>query len=879
MPNEGEVRNVFLRVLFCLLFQSLLAVGGASGADVISGAASDVGSGKSAAGQGEGNRTTHDAVPPADGGTAAYSAVNQGDAVYRLEPVRVVAERDELGEATVEGQALQSMPSRSGSVTEALKTVPGVQFSNEEPSSLTAGEIRPPRVSIAGAKPYENNFLIDGTSVSNTLNPIGLGADGDSVAPSRLDVGGADQTIFYDTSLLESVTVYTSNVPAKYGSFVGGVVDAELKDPRTDRWHGKLYGQHTRSEWFDLRGVDDESTSSDNQPRFKTYVLQGAADGPVTENLAVLLSTSRRWSVIPLLFEENDGSENVKDQFRENENFFAKMLATPSSDLELRLDVTYAPYVEERWRSGWPDSDWNLENKAWRVAGEAVYLAGWGKLTGKIVYTRNGYSRDSAVNEREQLSGTGVPDEEEYFRGGLGDARVTNRGVDFGLDLEFDEVRSGGLGWKVSSGLDLTTVTTGVWNEEAVVRTMTIPTNGNWLGLEVEYPESDQTETLNTTGYYLQTEMRLGRFTLVPGLRLDYDDYSQNMDVAHRLKGEIDLFADGRLRLVSGVSRYYGGQLRAYAFDRWRPYEMKRESWNNKNKVLTVKYSDGDDKSYQAKGLDTPYSDELMGGVAGDVAGFTYGLEFVHRDHRKQIISKLSDESEADEDLYELTNDGKSIYDGITFTLSRAFETQRFGTHTLALGATQSKTKTFNGAYYSDIDVFDLSNGYEYDYDRVYYDGALIDRNDMPAEDYNAPLVLTASWLGSFWDDRFRVNCVSRWRDSTTGIKPDKRIADETPYGTTASKPTTESAEWLGPEGKYHDAYMEGVISGGLVTDVSLEFDAVKEQMFTLSLLLDVFNVFSSDGHVGVSELDGEGYTLPRSQYGRAYYAGVRCEF
>lgn len=879
MPNEDEVRNVFLRILLCLLFQAFLTAGGASGADVVSGEAAGGDSDAPPTATGEGNRTTRDAVLSPGDENATHSPENHGDTVYRLETLRVVADRVELGEATVDGQALQSMPSRSGSVTEALKVVPGVQFSNEEPSSFTAGEIRPPRVSIAGAKPYENNFLIDGTSVSNSLNPIGLSAEGDSFGPGRLDVSGADQTIFYDTSLLDSVTVFTSNVPAKYGSFVGGVVDADLKDPRKDRWHGTLSGQHTRSEWFDLRGVDDESTSSDNQPRFKTYVLQGAVDGPVSENMAVLLSSTRRWSVIPLLFEENDGSEHVKDQFRKNENFFAKMLVTPSRDLELRLDATYAPYVEERWRSGWPDSDWDLENKAWRLAGEAAYLAGWGKLTGKLVYSRNGYGRDSAVNEREQLSGTGVPDDEEYFRGGLGDARVTNQGVDFGLDLEFDEVRSGVLGWEVSTGLDLTTVTTEMWNEDAVVRTMTIPTNGNWLRLEAVYPESDQTETLNTIGYYLQTKMLLGRFTLVPGLRLDHDDYSQNMDVAHRLKGEFDVFGDGRLRLVSGVNRYYGGQLRAYAFDRWRPYEMKRESWNSKKKVLTVTYTEDDDISYQAKGLDTPYSDELMGGVLGDAAGFTYGLELVHRDHRDQIISKLSDDSEDEEDVYELTNDGKSTYDGITFTLSRAFETQRFGTHILAFGATESRTKTFNGAFYSDVNVNDLSNGYEYDYDQVYFDGELIDRNEMPAEDFNAPLVLTASWLGSFWDDRFRVNCVSRWRDSTTGIRPDKRSADETPYGTTAPKTTTESAEWIGPEGKYHDAYMEGVISGGLVTDVSLEFDAVKESMFTLSLLLDVFNVFSSDGHVGVSELDGGGHTLPRSQYGRAYYAGVRCEF
>ncbi len=821
--------------------------------------------------------TATDSAPPVAEQNAVDSWTSNGTesadvsngSVYSLNAVHVVADKLQSGKTTIDGQELHAMPTRSGSVTEALKVVPNVQFSNEESSSLTLGEIAPPRVSISGAKPYENNFLIDGTSVSNTLNPTGLGADGDAVSPSQLDVNGADQTIFYDTTLVDSVSVFTSNVPAKYGAFVGGVVDAELKDPRMDRWHGSLLGRHTRGEWFDLRGVDDESESSAEQPRFKSYTMQGVVDGPVGENAAVLLSASRRWSVIPLLLEENEESESVQDQRRSNENFFAKVLLAPSSDVELRLDATYAPYSEKRWKPSWPGSEWDLENKAWRFGGEAAFQESWGKLTAKIVYSQNGYSRDSASNLREQLGGTGVPDPDEYSRGGLGDAIATNRGIDSGLDLDFDEFLTGALAWRVSTGLDLSNVTTDMWNEETRIEVMTVPSSGQWLLTETDYAESDQSATLNTLGWYAQTDIRWERLTLTPGLRVDHEDFSYNTDVAPRFKAELDTMGDGVFRLVGGVNRYYGGQLRAYAFDRWRPSASRQERWDG-----TVKFSEGDDKSYEAKGLNTPYSDELMGGFLGEAAGFSYGLEYVRRDHRDQIISKLAGQDADGDDVYKLTNDGKSTYDGVTLTLSRFFETQRFGSHTLTWGATQSKTSTFNGAYNSDVDVDDVSNGYEYDYDRVYYDGEFISRSDMPADDYNAPLVLTVSWLGSWWNDRLRANCATRWRDSTTGLKSDKRTADETPYGTTASKPTTESSEWLDAEGKYHDAYKKGVISGGLLTDVSLEFDAVKEDLFTVSLLFDVFNVFASDGHTGVSEVG-----VPRSEYGRGYYAGIRCEF
>ena len=794
-----------------------------------------------------------------------------GGMVYRLEPVQVVAERIEAGKAVIEGRELHSMPSHTGAVTEALKGQSNVQFSNEEISGLTAGEIRPPRVSIAGARPYETNYLIDGLSISNTLNPTGLDKDGDSVLPSRLDVGGADQTIFYDSSLIDSVTVYSSNVPVKYGNFVGGVVDAELADPRTDRWHAVFTGRHTRSEWFDMRGTDDDSVSSANQPRFRSNSLFASADGPVTDKLALLFAASKRWSVIPLQLEENDGSFSDKDQYRSNENLFAKTLYTPSGDVKLTLDAAYAPYTEERWRPAWPDSDWKIGNEAVRLGGSAVIGTGWGELTAKAAWSQNGFSRDSSNNFRRQVSGTGVPEDEKIYEGGLGDATATNRGIDASLAFDLEEFATRELVWRISTGLDISNVTTDMWNEDARIETLVVskPTKPSlpptWILTETDYLEYDQTKTLNTVGWYAQTEVQWARFTLTPGLRVDYDDYSFNTNLAPRLKAELDTMGDGALRLVAGASRYYGGQLRAYAFDRYRPSFSTTTRSTGK-----VSYSEGTDRSYLAKDLDTPYSDEVMGGILGDVAGIEYRLELVHRDHRDQIISKTMGDN-----LYEMTNDGESTYDGISLTLARSFETARFGTHSLALGVTKSWTETFNGAFDSEIVANRVTNGYEYDYDRVYYDGEIMDRSGMPADDYNAPTVVTLSWLGSFFDDRFRVNCVSRWKDSATGLVKDSRTAAETPYGTTATKPTTPSSQWLDAEGQYLDAYREGVISGGLVTDVSFELDALKRDLFTVSLLFDVANVFNSDLHTGVAET-----AVPREHVrGRAYYAGIRCEF
>jgi len=818
------------------------------------------------------NDTTHNsslpdgqAAPDESGEGAAVASTGQNGTVYQFKTVKVVADKLEAGKATVSGQELQTMPTRTGSITEALKVVPNVQFANEEASSLTAGEIRPPRVSIAGAKPYENNFLIDGLSITNTLNPNGLDADGDAPGASRLDVNGADQAMFIDTSLVDVVSVYTSNVPAKYGNFVGGVVDAKLVDPRTDRWHGVLTGMHSRNEWYDLRGVDEQSTTATNQPRFDIYDVKAKADGPLSENAALLLAVSQKWSEIPLKLEARDGSLSDEDQYRKNQNFFGKLLFTPSSVLKLTMDATYAPYTEKWWNPTWKDSDWTVENEAWRIGFSAEQDTVVGKWTGKVAYSENGYSRDSSSNFREQIQGSGIPWSEQIAEGALGDAIVKNRSLDVGLDYDVKEFNTGELIWRVSTGAQLTNVNSNLWNEAAYLENRSVPASGKWTQIYTNYPEFDQSKTLNTAGAYIQSEIEWDRLTLTPGLRVDYDDFSDNTNVAPRLKVEYDTMGDRTLRLVAGVNRYYGGQLRAYFFDRWRPSYSMIERWSG-----SVSYSTGTDKSYLAQGLDTPYSDELMGGALGEIAGLEYCLEVVHRDHKDQIVSKAKEK-----DIYELTNDGKSSYDGITLSLSRSLETEKFGNHKFSLGATQSWTKTFDGAYDSEIDVYKESNGYPFDYGTVYYNGELISRSDLPADNFASPVVVTFSWLGSFLDDRLRMNCVTRWKDSYTGLVGDDRTADETPYGTTATKVTTPSALWLDEDGYYHNALKKAIISGGFVTDFSLEADAYKDDTFTFSLLLNVYNLFASDGFSFTTSPD----FARIHDYGRAYYAGVRCEF
>ncbi|HYQ50055.1 MAG TPA: TonB-dependent receptor plug domain-containing protein, partial [Pseudomonas sp.] len=128
-----------------------------------------------------------------------------------------------MGATVISGKAIRAFPGANGDITTLLQMHPSVQFSGAQKSSNTPGEIDPADISINGAKFYQNNFMIDGISINNDLDP---GAHGYSenrqfdAAPSN------PHGIALDADLLQEVKVYDSNVPAEYGGFNGGVIDA-----------------------------------------------------------------------------------------------------------------------------------------------------------------------------------------------------------------------------------------------------------------------------------------------------------------------------------------------------------------------------------------------------------------------------------------------------------------------------------------------------------------------------------------------------------------------------------------------------------------------------------------------------------------------------
>lgn len=218
-----------------------------------------------------------------------------------------VVVRDRAGESLTSfthltREDIARRPTEDGNITDLLKSNPAVQFSNHGDGSLQMGEIKPSNISIHGSVAYQNNYTLDGISTNSDLDP----AEQTSVTTTRL--GGSDEQGFYvDSRLIDSVTVYDHNIPASFGGFTGGVIDAQTRSWSGEN-HISVFGRMTKSGWSRIHtdsaldvgsGDADVSKPAQFQTDFekKTYGFTG--EWGITDNLGVVVGYTRRESKIP----------------------------------------------------------------------------------------------------------------------------------------------------------------------------------------------------------------------------------------------------------------------------------------------------------------------------------------------------------------------------------------------------------------------------------------------------------------------------------------------------------------------------------------------------------------------------------------------------
>ena len=168
--------------------------------------------------------------------------------------------------AVVNSTTVRELPLNGRSWTDLATLQPGVASIQTQPTFAT-GPDRGDRgfgaqITVAGARPQENNYRLDGVSISDYAN----GAPG-SVLGGDLGVDA-----------IQEFSVLTSNYSAEYGRTSGGVVNAITRSG-TNQFHGGAY-EFLRNSALDARNFFDGATI----PPFRRNQFGAEVGGPIRKD-------------------------------------------------------------------------------------------------------------------------------------------------------------------------------------------------------------------------------------------------------------------------------------------------------------------------------------------------------------------------------------------------------------------------------------------------------------------------------------------------------------------------------------------------------------------------------------------------------------------
>lgn len=670
---------------------------------------------------------------------------------------------------------IQDQAKGNSDIGTLLRINPNVQFDDSAfASSNRMGEIRPANISINGGQYYQNLLQLDGTSFNNDIDP-------QATNPHDLaDVPSATQGIALDTELIGQLTVYDSNVPAAFGGFSGGVVDAESRKAR-DTLGGKVSFRMSRSVWNEmiLPEGDDISQSSTyaNQPVYDKYRVSAMLEGRTGGGLGWIANVIRTRSDIPLrgysAGQVSTSDELIKEQRRENTSASVRM-DWAGNGITLSGSFTHAPTDERYFTQNARNSYFDLKQ------GGPV-----GSL--RVGLDVGAWGLDQVVSYSDLDSSRRVPDDVDYwkawarspdydwgvnnssFEGNWGNIDQRNRTVGYALTA-----RRGALAWGESRhalqfGLQYrdrlgtyhrlndhysflspgrTTSCTdanGAVDTDSCSLSPVYTTVSGTGGVVAGQGQFFRTRNIYSAGYFevklrewglfAEDDIRLGRWSFRPGIRVDGDNLMDKTTVAPRFAMSWDVLGNQDTLLTAGANRYYGRSFFTYKLREGR--DNLQTTYTRTAPSLLWSRSRTYTANNRFETLDIPYSDELNLGINQRLAGLDFNLKHVRRDGRDEILRRrvASDDTSGyySANVYEYVNAGRSRSDTSTLSvgLQRPFTWRGSETHAqFAFDHTEVLRN-----------YVDYESGYtDNAYNRlVRYEGSVIHAYDLPQASYNRP--------------------------------------------------------------------------------------------------------------------------------------------
>lgn len=680
---------------------------------------------------------------------------------YRLGPYQ--------GEAEFDSVFIDALPRGNGDLSTLLRIHPNVQFDEAAGSSRAPGEIRPAEIAINGAPYYQNAFRIDGINFTNDLDPASNGS-----ANSYADVPSATQGLALDTSTVERVTVYDSNVPAAFGRFNGGVVDARTRRAG-ERLSGSVAVRTTRSSWteYNVDPADqpsfEQSTTADAQPEFEKWDLRARLEGRTRGGLGLLGSMSMVRSTIPLRGYvdgfDSAGDASRKEMTRQNVNLGLRADWTAPDGLELQAAAFYAPTDERYFIQNARDSFFDIRNGGPVLSLGADRGLGAHTLTARLSYSDLESSRRSEADyfrrwdwSPEKNWGNPNRSNPSSIEGAWGDIDQRQREIGLSLGWRREAFDLKGASHAFSAGIDiqnryaeyarlsphivdLRIAATGTCSaSDGSVDTTACslsPTLSNRRGQYFRGRDVYETGRFdvraNDIAAYIEDEIGWKRLRLRAGLRAEYDDGMRKTTLSPRLAVAWDLLGDDRARVTAGINRYHGRTFFSNALREGR--EALRVSYVRGPSLL---YGSGE-RSLSLNRfaeLNIPYADELTLGADLRLWGLNFGLKWVGREGRDEILRRRVSNGGAPgfaSRVFEYRNDGRSSSDTYTFNIAPARPREWRGSrHHWFLAADWTDVRRNYNTYESSLDPALAETVVLYAGERVRYD-------ELPAGNFNRP--------------------------------------------------------------------------------------------------------------------------------------------
>lgn len=660
----------------------------------------------------------------------------------------------------------------NGDIGTALRINPNVQFDDTAFNSRNMGEIHPADISINGGLYYQNAFVLDGAGFTNDLDPASDNPNHFADPPSHT------QGVALDTGLIGRLTVYDSNVPAAFGGFNGGVVDVASRRAR-EVFSGKVSLRMSRSAWNEIivddgyRQAFEQSTSAASMPEYDKYQIGAILEGRTAKGLGLIGNMTRTRSVIPLrgysAGNTSQADDNIKEQVRENTSLSLRADWDNGEGFSLGASLTHAPTDERYFIQNARDSWFDLKQGGPVVSLRAGLERGVWSISNTLSYSDLDSSRRSDV--AYWFSWRWSPDKNWgattnglSTEGNWGNVDQTNRSVAYSLQVDRDPLRWGATEHRWQFGLQvsdrraayerlndhvsyITPAATGTCTaaDGAVDATACslspVPQyngRGQYLTRMTTYRAGRFEAESREWSVYAQDDIRLGRWSLRPGLRVDRDSLSERTTVAPRFAMSWDLFGDQRSLLTGGLNRYYGRNLFAYKLREGREH-LTIVQTRTANLLWRAPVRETTDTRFAS--LDVPYSDELALGFNQRWGAFDANFKYVHRRNRDEVMRVRVPANDASgqysANVYEYRNVGRAGND--TYTLGIGLRSPwAWGaadtTAQLALDYTNTR-RAYTGsaqdysAIYNDADY----NAY------VRYDGEIMRYHELPADSFNRP--------------------------------------------------------------------------------------------------------------------------------------------